>query len=783
MKKKGNNPEKLHAAGLRVSTTTIQTQFQEGFAAHQRGELARAQAIYRKVLELQPGHFDALYLSGVIAAQTNVPQQAVELIGRALEINPDNAAAHYTLGNVLLALKKFDDALASFDRSIQLNPGEAWAHLNRGNALKDLARPEEALSSYDQAIRLNPALAAGYLNRGNILLGLNQFNSALESFGQAIRLDPGSAESYYNLANALSGQRRLSEAIENFDRAIALKPDHAIAYVNRGLALTELGQLDDALASYNEAIRLEPKLAKAYNNRGVTLQRLRQFSESITCIERAIELDPDYADAHFNLGISLAILKRLDEALTCFDRAASINPDLDYLAGMRLYTKMRLCNWSDANRQAAEVIDKIERGQKAMAAFSVLALSSSPAVQQKSAAIHAGDTTTDKLLLPVAPKSRRPGRIRVGYYSADFHNHPAAYLMAELFERHDKTRFELVAFSFGPDIKDEMRKRVSAAFDTFLDVRLKSDKDVVELSREMNIDIAVDLKGYTQDARSAIFAYRAAPIQVNYLGYPGTMGADYIDYLVADEVVIPRQSRQYYSEKIVYLPGSYQVNDRKREIASRTFSREELGLPPGGFVFCCFNNNYKITPSTFDGWMRILRRVSGSVLWLFEETPTAAANLRKEAEARGIAAERLVFARRVPYAEHLARHRVADLFLDTLPYNAHTTASDALWAGLPVLTRSGDAFASRVAASLLHAIGLPELATNTQDEYEALAEELAGNPLKLAQIKQRLAVNRLTAPLFDTALYTRHIESAYLQMQERCQAGLPPDHLYISRFM
>jgi predicted O-linked N-acetylglucosamine transferase (SPINDLY family) len=351
--------------------------------------------------------------------------------------------------------------------------------------------------------------------------------------------------------------------------------------------------------------------------------------------------------------------------------------------------------------------------------------------------------------------------------------------MAELFELHDKNQFEIVGFSFGPTANDWMRQRLEKSFDQFIEVGSKSDVEVAKLSRDLNIDIAVDLKGFTQDARTGIFSYRAAPIQVNYLGYPGTMGADYIDYIIADKTLIPLDAQSSYTEKVVYLPNSYQVNDRKRIISDRQFTRQELGLPEDRFVFCCFNNNFKILPATFTSWMRILKAVDGGVLWLFRENPRAVDNLKKEAEKQGIPADRLVFAGRLPLPEHLARHRQADLFLDTFPYNAHTTASDALWAGLPVLTLTGQSFASRVAASLLNAIGLSELITNTQEEYEALAIELAKNPKKLADIKLRLANNRLTAPLFDTPLFTKNLESAYLRMYESYQNDVQSDHILI----
>jgi predicted O-linked N-acetylglucosamine transferase (SPINDLY family) len=375
------------------------------------------------------------------------------------------------------------------------------------------------------------------------------------------------------------------------------------------------------------------------------------------------------------------------------------------------------------------------------------------------------------------PPRPRHDRIRIGYFSANYYNHAVAYLIAELFERHDRSRFEILGFSFGPDAKDEMSQRVSVAMDRFLDVRSLSDRSVAQLSREHEVDIAVDLMGFTKDNRFGIFAERAAPIQVNYLGYPGTTGADCMDYLIADRTLIPESSRQHYSEKIVYLPDSYQVNDSKRLISEKTSSRAEEGLPEQGFVFCCFNNNYKIVPGTFDRWMRILGQVEGSVLWLLEDNPWAGGNLRKEATRRGISPERLVFARRLPLAEHLARHRLADLFLDTLPYNAHTTASDALRAGLPVLTCLGEAFASRVAATLLRAVDLPELITTSEAEYEALAVEIALNSERCHAIRERLRQNLPTAPLFNTRSYTNHLEAAYGAMYERYQTGLPPEHL------
>jgi protein O-GlcNAc transferase len=373
----------------------------------------------------------------------------------------------------------------------------------------------------------------------------------------------------------------------------------------------------------------------------------------------------------------------------------------------------------------------------------------------------------------------RPSKIRIGYFSADFHGHATAYLMAQLFELHDRSKFEIFGFSFGPPADDDMRRRLAAGFDQLIDVKDKSDKEIAELARNLQIDIGVDLKGFTDQSRSGIFAHRAAPIQVNYLGFPGTMGANYIDYIIADRTLIPPEEAEFYTEKIAYLPHSYQVNDRTRRISDRRFTREELGLPTDAFVFCCFNNSFKITPDVFDIWMRLLTKVDRSALWLLKTNASAVESLRAEAVRRGIESERLVFAEPIDLSDHLARHASADLFLDTFYCNAHTTASDALWAGMPVVTRLGHTFAGRVAASLLNAIGLPELVTRTSDEYEQLAFRLANDRDKLSLIRKRLADNRLTHPLFDTELFTRHIESAYEKMWERHRMNLKPDHLSV----
>lgn len=727
---------------------------------------------------MQPGNSDALHLLGVIAAQTNNPERAVEFIGKAIDINPNNAMAHYNRGVALNALKQHEAAIQSYDKAIALEPGHADAYNNRGNALGDLKQHEAAIQSFDKAIALKPGYAEAYNNRGIALKELAQYAAALQNYDKAIVLRPDYAEAYNNRGVALKELRQHEAALQSYDQAIALKPDYADAYNNRGIALGDLKQHDAAIQSYDKAITLEPDYAEAYNNRGVALKELQHYAAALQNYDQAIALKPDNADAYYNRGDALYDLKQHEAAIQSYDKAIALNPDCEFLYGMRLHTKMQICDWGDVGDQLAQLAARIERNEKAVFPFAALALSSSLPLQRKAAEIWVQEERPASHALPKIPKRPQHNRIQIGYFSADFRNHPVSFLTAELFETHDRDKFELTAFSFGTNSNDEMRQRVAAAFDRFIDVRNMSDKDVATLARNLEIDIAVDLGGFTKDSRTNIFAMRAAPLQVSYIGYLGTMGAEYIDYLIADNTIIPDEYQKYYSEKIVYLP-SYQANDSKRRIADKEFTRKELGLPQTGFVFCCFNNNYKITPSTFDGWMRILKRVEGGVLFLYAGNELAEINLKKEATLRGVDADRLIFGKRLPVPEYLARYRVADLFLDTLPYNAGTTASDALWAGLPVLTCVGEAFASRVAASLLNAIHLPELITSTQEEYEELAIELATNPEKLGQIRKKLANNRLTTPLFDTQLFTKHIEAAYTEMYERHQADLPPEHIYI----
>ncbi len=603
----------------------------------------------------------------------------------------------------------------------------------------------EAARLYDEILRANPRHFQALYLRGFVHLQDNQFADAERMIGSAIALDPSSPDAHYNRGCALQKLSRNEEAVMCFDRAIVLKPDFVQALFNRGTSLLHLRSYRDSLSSFDAVLRLSPRDAEAWYNHGSALQGLRRFAQA---------------------GAS-------------FENALALAPDLDFARGKLLYSRLQCCDWRWFEADKSAIIEGIRAGRCVAAPLENLLISSSPLDQLQCARVW---MTKEHLETAAswqgAPYRHR--RIRVAYISADFRDHAAAHQIAGVIEAHDRTRFETMAMSFGPDDGSETRRRLETAFGRFVDIRATSDADAAAMLRQWEADIAVDLTGHTLDGRPGILGLRPAPLQVNFLGYPGTLGVDFVDYIIADVCVLPENERAFYSEKVVYLPDSFMPTDRRA--ASQAPTRADAGLPEGRFVFCSFNNIAKLSPNVFALWMRLLRNVEGSVLWLTEPGADAMANLRREANAQSVAPERLLFA---PYlasaAAHLARLPLADLFLDTLPYNAHSTASDALWMGLPVLTCAGTTFAGRVAASLLKAGGMPELVTASLEEYEKLGLRLAQDKDALGILRARLARNKDAEALFDTQRFTRHLEAAYTAMVERRERGEPPTHFSVAR--
>ncbi len=617
---------------------------------------------------------------------------------------------------------------------------QAEACIQRGNAEEDAGRLDRALAHYDEALRLAPAMPRAHLNRGNALYAAGSLDAAIAAYQTALQYDPGYARAHCNLGNAALLARRLDVALAAYDAALAADPRLVAAEIGRANVLDDLGRSEEAIAGY----------------------------------QRVLAATPDSTDALVNLGLLFNRLKRYPEAAECFSQALEITPGRPYLRGNLFAARIYACDWRRYSQDVDELHAAVAAGRPEVTPFVFLIAARTAQAQLRCAETYVRDK---RLYAPDASWSGPPRadrRVRIAYVSADFHSHATAALMAGLFELHDRARFEVYGISFGPDDRSAMRARLERAFDVFIDVRDASDEQIVQRIRALGIDIAIDLKGYTAHARPGIFARRAAPVQVNYLGFPGTLGAPHIDYIVADAWVVPATHVDCFREQVVTLPGSYQVNDARRRIAETVPSRSQVGLPDDAFVFCCFNNNYKITPAVFDIWMRLLQQRPGSVLWLLDDNPHAQHNLRAEARSRGIDDRRLVFAARCDLPDHLARHQLADLFLDTLPCNAHTTASDALWAGLPLITCLGETFAGRVAASLLAAAGLESLITRSLADYEALALHLSQDRPQLQHLRDQLRMQLRSSPLFDTALFCQRLEAALLQMHRRQQRGESP---------
>jgi protein O-GlcNAc transferase len=633
--------------------------------------------------------------------------------------------------------------------------------------------------------RSPPSDSADHLREAGLAAArAGRFAEAQSLLEAACEREPGHTPTLINLGAVLQAQLERRQALACYERALALDPGIAEGWNNRSLILSDLGRYPEAAASAQRAIDLRPQYAEALNNLGSALYGLGDKLAALARYREATVQRPNYARAWGNSGAVLLELGDPVSALQHLEKAISLDPNLEFLAGLAQHVRMKLCDWRDFDQHCDQILKAVDRGGAPSPAFAALGLFDDPQRHR----LLAERWAHKRLVSPVKNEgsSVRAGkspnaRIRIGYFSGDFYHHATSHLIAGLLEAHDRQHFEIIGFSFGPTVRDSMATRVQSAFDQFIDVRALSDTEIVLKARELQLDIAVDLKGYTQDSRANIFALRAAPIQVSYLGYPGTLGLSSMDYLVADNVVTPPDSESYYSEKIIRLPDSYQVNDPKRSRKTCELSRSDHGLPEDTVVFCCFNNSYKILPAVFASWMRVLRAVPQSVLWLLNEHPIAIRNLRREAERQGVAANRLVFAARESTGTHLARHVHADVFLDTFPYNAHTTASDALWMGVPLVTRSGESFASRVAASLLHAVGLSQLVARDTATYEQLAVALGQDSSWRHSLKQSLLAVRDHAPLFDLNIFTRNLEAAYSLIVRHHQAGLPPEHLTISR--
>ncbi|MGA2399420.1 MAG: tetratricopeptide repeat protein [Steroidobacteraceae bacterium] len=711
---------------------------------HTRGDPKEAAALYADILQADPDHPDALHLMGVTQTQLGRPESGLALIAKSLAVNPHQPVAISNQGNAYLALNRPAEALASYDRALRLAPDYPLAVFGRGNALAALGRLDEALASFDRALHLVPRFAAALNARGGVLVKLKRYAEALAAYDASLELSPTLAQAHLGRAGALLGSGEHAQALRSIDRALECKPDYAEAFVERGHVLSELGNTAAAMEAY----------------------------------ERAIDCNAALAVAWFSRGLALAIQARHAEAAESLRRTLDIDPKYPYARGARLHAQLQIAEWSDHAASSRAVSEGIERDDWADFPFSFLAVCDSPPLQLKCARQLAALQPAATPLF--AGGGSRHDRIRIAYVSADFLEHPTSYLMAGVFERHDRRRFETIGIALREDAQSPTAERVRAAFDRWIPASSQSEETLARLIADLQVDIAVDLMGYTGEHRAGLFAHRPAPLQVSYLGFPATTGSRHIDYIIADEYLIPEERRRDYSECIAYLPECFQANDDRRIAGPDAPTREQAHLPATGFIWCSFHSTYKLNPSLFDIWARLLLAVPGSALWLLGGKPETEDNLRREARRRGVDPERLIFAQGEPYPRHLARLPLANLCLDTYPFNGGATSSDALWAGVPVVTCAGSSYASRMSGSLLSALGLSSLVASSLEEYERLALQLAQDRGRLESTRAALAQRKTVSPLFDTDRFRRHLEAAFIAMVERRRGGLPPASLRVA---
>ena len=735
-----------------------------------------AKLILLKILAVDPHNTYANELAGYIYANEGLHEEAYKFLKIACQSEKSSPESHYYLGIILLNLKKFNEAIYSIEKALKKEDFyEGYSIL--GDIFTIQKKLKQGINFYKKSLELNKKSCEIFFKIGRNYQDLKNYDEAIKNYDEAIRINKNYTGAILNKAICIKKIGCFDEALVLVKKVIELNDKIPEAHSSMGYSLCELRCYEEALKHFDKAIALNPNYAEAWCNKGHALNELKLYDDSIKHFDKAIALNLNYAVAWSNKGLVLVELKRYEEALTCFERAKKINPNLDWLIGHIVHTQMKLCNWNNFQKLLNELKESINDTKRVITPFAYLALSDDLEQLKNVAEIFTNQKYITTSNIPIFTNNNK-NKIRVGYFSSDFREHPVSILTVELFELHDRNKFEVIAFSYGVDDNGPMRKRLKATFDKFIDVRLFSDKEIAKISRDLKIDIAVDLGGYTSGGRSGIFVNRAAPIQISYIGFLGTMSNPEIDYLIADEIIIPLNLNKAYTEKIIYLP-SYQVNDRKRKIAEKQYTKKELGLPEDKFIFACFNNNYKFMPNIFAAWMKILKSVSDSILYLYAENELVKINLLEQAKKNNINNQRIIFGNKISADKNLMRYQLCDIFLDTFPYNGGATCSDAIWAGLPVITMIGKSFSSRYASSILCSAGLSDLITVNIEDYTNLAIRLATNPAELSNIKQRLLQNRNNCILFDTPKFTKNLEKAYSAAFEKLNTKASLDHIFI----
>jgi protein O-GlcNAc transferase len=761
-------------------STKIQELIGEAISLYQNGFIVEAEESLLKVLKAQKNNLPAFEILGLIKATSGDHIGAAKYLKKAVQINPNNFSTRYNLAKALADCNEHIESIPHHERAVKLAPLNLDAWINYGKSLAILKKNNAALSAFNEALKINPEHIESRLNRGIALRGLGSVDDALLEFKKIVGQEPNNYLAIQNLGLSYLIKKQYQESLNYLNQAYSLNPNDVTLLLAKGQALFESKRYGDAILVSEEILKIDLNSCEALSNIGSALNELNQPEDAINYFDKALALNPMQADAYSNKGLAYSKLKRLPESLESYNKAYGINPNIDFLLGSKLNVKMLIGDRNNIEKETVSLIQALAENKHVIAPFGLMSLVDSPSAHLQAATIWA-KTNAHIQELEIAQKIRPVGnrKIKLAYISADFKNHPVSHLTAELFELHNRDQFELYAISLvKASGNDAMRKRLENAFDHFIDVENKSDPEIAEFCRNLGIDISIDLGGYTEGARTDIFKFRVAPIQVNYLGYPGSLGTESFDYIIADKIVIPEQARNFFTEKIAYLPDCFMVDDSKRLPSASPMTRKEFGLPENAFVFCCFNNSYKLNSHVIQTWSNILNAVAGSVLWLSENNVPFQQNLITEFAQYGIKSSRIIFANRVELiSDHLKRHQLADLFLDTYPFNAHTTAIDSLKSGLPLITILGDSFPARVAGSLLATLSLPELITNNFQEYEELAIHLGNNPSKVILLKEKLTSHLPISPLFNTKLFASNLESLLTEMQRRHENDEPVSHI------
>lgn len=791
----------------------ITGELKKGLQYHRTGQLDRARDTYAAILKTHPRQPDALHLLGVIAYESGQDRTAIDLIRRAIQVAPQSPAFYNNLANAYHREGDFNSALECYQKALKLRPDYSEALFGMGNIYQALQQRQKAIACFRQALEIRPDFYQACNNLGAAQFDCGRLQEAAHYYQKAIVLQPDYGEAHTNLGDTFREQKRYSEAMVCYQRAVEINPQNPVAYAklghvfhclgrlensiacyqkalsinssyaevynDLGTAYRELGRFEKALASFKKATALKPLSPEAHNNMGIIYKQWENLEEAVSSYQKALQCKPDFTEAHYNLGNAYAKCGKYEDAIKSYRKAVQLNPNHINALSLLIRQLQQTCAWQELPQFVAQLNETskkiLEKGdQAAEMPFLTVSLRDDPRYNFLIAKSWAKDirarvsaysrTFPERSAYSFKDRKQEKSRLTVGYLSADFRNHATAHLMRSLFGCHDRKSFKIIGYSYGRNDHSAYRRQIESDCDQFVDLDALSHFEAAQAIYEDAVDILVDLKGYTQDSRLEISAHRPAPIQVSYLGFPGTSGADFFDYIIADRITTPPDHAPYFTENLVYLPHCYQINDHHQKISEINFNRQDVGLPDQGFVFCSFNEPYKIEPVMFDVWMDLLRKVPHSVLWLLNKNQAATENLKNEACRRGIAAERLIFGSKLAKAEHLGRLKMADLYLDTRIYNGHTTISDALWAGVPGIALQGRHFASRVAASILTAVGLPELITYSLPEYEALAMNLAIDPETLMTVKEKLDRNRSSEPLFDTPRFAASLEKAYKMM-------------------